>query len=905
MPVPVTAIINAIITIASITYSIASRPSRKDRRKRGNAFEFIENPDDPNTPIVIAYGKPTWVMSRLMRFGRPESINGRKFSRSNQRVIVFSAGFSGPGGLDAGDFELYRNDQKMFSVVDADTDINARKLIPQTSENKIYDFPNTWVQPTTVTVFKDGVVIGVGGNTPTVIGDADSFDVVSNKRAALIQVTRPGGSGFYVDDDAGGRRYGFLLPSQGQIIEGSMTVNAVQKVPVPLSLQGIGPYYVKTRNGKGLRNSVYVVPAKDIHFGELNDDTKQEYVWIDFTHVTIQTSQDPSTQPVISHFIVTYRVQKTFKIEVDPVDGASTLIFSEPQGSEEFTALYRHANSGSVRWTFRNGDENQGALPVKALKNTFLLGSVLDVGAAVTYSTTNKVNDVLVGIHTGPEGFYNLDISDGDYRKSRRSFQIRVKESDAPSAPTSSADPSLGWVTVLSKDTGTAEFRINDAVQGVGKMFQSLADHLIFTQERKTGVVNVQALLAGRGMLPLRRYDVEVTALEQDGIDQWTGHRNLGRIKNKIFYGDATEIAYRQVRLAGHATVTIEEDDPEELEGSSVWALGMRARRCWVPEATAVANADTGRPEPGNYEWTRNPVHIAVDLIRIERHSAGDFYTWSDIDLASWLSASAFCDEQVTNADGTTETRAEFDGIIFERDDLDAHVAQILAASQVLPIQSGGIWKFIKDVDAASVMALGDETDIRVSEISLTHASAEEIPDVLDVSYTPEELDGELDHYKVRLKTEPAQPRVRSVDYTGVRRLSQVVRVGSQQLLAMRRNKLTVALTAAGWRALQLEVGDIVTLTSVRLAFTTKLFRISKVEWGGALDVGLEMVEHDPTVYDAADRVVHANPVVNSVPAFVADNAAHTEALGTSKLSLTHVSGGFLDIDVGDVVGVK
>ena len=83
------------------------------------------------------------------------------------------------------------------------------------------------------------------------------------------------------------------------------------------------------------------------------------------------------------------------------------------------TSLSVVSSSGDVATgvttTYRPGTKNQDPLPLPdGVRNVFNVGTVLAQGSAVTYTTKNNVDDVVVAIASSGNGFYESSIHGQD-----------------------------------------------------------------------------------------------------------------------------------------------------------------------------------------------------------------------------------------------------------------------------------------------------------------------------------------------------------------------------------------------------------------------------------------------------------------------------------------------------------
>jgi hypothetical protein len=906
-------IANLLITVGTTAYSIASRPDGKDRRTEGGGFLLTDNPTDPQTPIPIPYGSPIWTPPRLMRYILPENLNEEVASSGEKRITVLNLGYGGPHGMDGGGLKIWRDDQLINESVTTTSDAIDQKLTPVGDSNRVFVFPHPHVFQQTATIYIDGTAVGVGGDNA---GDDDDDDAITyngyraTRRTIWSSFTAPGtadlidltiGTGV----QATSKRVGCLLPAEGTVVEGSETVKVVHN----------GPSEVASTATKNNSSGGSPVHFKDVHIGNLSDG--RQYLWVDFLYPAV-------ADQYVTQFILSYKTEPD-PLRFDTDDDGTTRVILQSATTGSVTATYKYAKQAGIRWWFRPGTGDQEPLPVEALSHSFVVGTELTVNSAVSYSSENEVTDVRVGLHSSPSGFFGSSVDGQDAGgtwDTWRKLQIRVKTSAAADALTDTNDPANGWVTLAPWNKKGTTHYARGSTRGTAKWNWSIADLLAWTKAttgptKVAGIGGLGAVLSpsGQNTLPLDRYDVEITALDTDGLDAH-GIPAGSRIQNKLFYAVATEVAHHKLTLPYVATLTIEETDPSEFSAEGVYRVQFKARKVWIPDAGASANATTGRPEPGTPKFSRNVGLCGADLIVLEKHAAGEFYTWPHV-RTTWWSRLSFYDDLVQKAANTTETetRAELDIVLQHRSALHDHLASMFAGSRSYPMQSGGEWDIVLDQQAAVVMTLTDD-DLLLGGTSRTWSSREERPDELEVAFNDQRLDYELGPIRIRPEgLDPSRRVSRRVSYVGVRRESQAKREGARDLLALQRNIYQWPADGASWRILSIEAGDFVTFTNVRTGASARYVRCIQNKWDSKTLLPRPVfVNYDVTIDNAtelAKLAAQAAPTSSSqLPAAPAHEEAVTKSqtyVAPPKLSVKRITapdgvqGGWFEIDVGSL----
>ena len=179
-------------------------------------------------------------------------------------------------------------------------------------------------------------------------------------------------------------------------------------------------------------------------------------------------------------------------------------------------------------------------------------------------------------------------------------------------------------------------------------------------------------------------------------------------------------------------------------------------------------------------------------------------------------------------------------------------------------------------------------------------SSRQDRPDELEIAFTDEELDHDLNSAVIRPKgADPTQRISRRVDATGVRRLSQLRRVYPRELRALQRNNKTFSIAAANWRLLRLEAGDFIKLTSPRMKTTNLLCRVVQAGFGSNLFASVKVVLYDTTIDDTDLGANLFAGTGNAVPALEA--AATVTVPAPEKIVVSKLANGSWRFDVGNL----
>jgi len=794
-----------------LLYSVLARPSARDRSTPGAGLDLRANPADPTSPIDIPYGRPIFVPKILLRHQRLKGLNQRQASESVKLVTVLSLG---AGPLSGAELDLWRDDVRTSETVDADSPGSFKTLAPLDADRKRWAFPKTNVIRDTVVIFQDGVATSTTGGLNGAFLFEDVAEQITDEPAAP-RIFGPDGvtvDGINVEKDpeAATDRFGFFLPSDGILDKPTLEIELRMKSFALFRFGG--------------------VPSPRLVFGKRLGG--KQYVWIDFSLLASNATDKLALFRNIEEFRATYRVQRELRFEKEP-DGQSVVVFPEsvPAGVD-VTATFQTDNVGDkLKVTFRPGDADQDPLPLEDARNSFVLEGELLQAAPVEYETVNEVDDLEVVLASGAEGVSDTKPSGsgaGTVRTALRDFRILIREVDAPDVLTAGTDLSAGWVTLKDPVSNTDTFRVQDRKTGKAVWGYALASLYRFT----TGE-DPEARLTHS--LPRRRYAVRVVALDKPNATR--AGEVVNHIRSRLFLDSVTEIVKDRLVLPMHATLTVE-DEVDQSGAEPTYAVAVAARKVWQPDADAVYDEETGRPEPGVFGWTRNPVWCDLDYCLDPFFGSGRFYSWRDnIRLARSLAAASFCDELVDRGgnDTTQETRSELDFVIRDRKVLMGQRVRLHAGSGVLPLATGGILTHVIDQDGSPAGSI-EEANVEDGTFGMRRTSREEQPDILIGVYPDERIDQELnDEPFAAQERSPEAPVVRRIDLHGVRRISQVLRVLSRLADQFVEETDTYEVRCATLEFLKYEAGDILELTSSSLAVTKQKCRVVSVSWGSNL----------------------------------------------------------------------
>lgn len=236
------------------------------------------------------------------------------------------------------------------------------------------------------------------------------------------------------------------------------------------------------------------------------------------------------------------------------------------------------------------------------------------------------------------------------------------------------------------------------------------------------------------------------------------------------------------------------------------------------------------------------------------------------IDLDSFITAANLCDETVTLAVGGTEPRYRSDVLFSEGDDPSLVIGNLCDSMNALLRDTGGkIAVVCLHNDLSMPVAAFTEADI-VSDDEWNQTPAiDQSTNVVRGRYVDASDAGLYqltDYPQVTLDSLDGIDRIDSFDLPAVQSASQAQRLAKQRL---ERNQYPGTFSAQfTYRAWQVSLGDVVTLSHVALGWTAKLFRVTGagISFNGL--VSLTLREENSAIYawdaDESPAVVAAAP---------------------------------------------
>lgn len=261
-----------------------------------------------------------------------------------------------------------------------------------------------------------------------------------------------------------------------------------------------------------------------------------------------------------------------------------------------------------------------------------------------------------------------------------------------------------------------------------------------------------------------------------------------------------------------------------------------------------------------------NPGEVWYDYMTNTRYGAG--FTATTVNTTTSISDSPTSLKSISNqippnqffanGDPSGQFRYEINGVINTGETTKTNIDKINMASSSWTTYDHklGEWRVIPNRATTSTDTIFAFTDDNIiGDISVTSTNLEDLYNQLEVAYANSYIRDQIDYYRDAIdpeelnQLEPPNQMTMRTDLCNNN--IHAGRVGLMELYQSRADKV-VTLTA-DYSALQVEVGDVISLTNSIYGFVNKLFRATRVRETEAEDGGLAAeitaVEYDPAVY--------------------------------------------------------
>ena len=245
-------------------------------------------------------------------------------------------------------------------------------------------------------------------------------------------------------------------------------------------------------------------------------------------------------------------------------------------------------------------------------------------------------------------------------------------------------------------------------------------------------------------------------------------------------------------------------------------------------------------PRTSTTAWSSNAALCLRDYL-ISDYGLGAEST--EINDTVFSTAANTCDENVTLSGGGTEKRYTVDGAFVTALPPDDVIVDLVASMAGIIYYSQGQWGVKAGEFTSSVLTL-DEDDLRSNlQVNTRHSRRDNFNTVSGMFSGPDTEYQPTDFPQITSSTfvtvDGGETVVQDIPLPFTSTASRAQRI-AKIALYRNREQLTISGTF-GLRALQLQIGDVVSITNTRLGFSSKTFEVVDWKFGFGTDLTLEV----------------------------------------------------------------
>ena len=274
----------------------------------------------------------------------------------------------------------------------------------------------------------------------------------------------------------------------------------------------------------------------------------------------------------------------------------------------------------------------------------------------------------------------------------------------------------------------------------------------------------------------------------------------------------------------------------------------------------------------------KNPGLVWYDYMTSSRYGAGftatEINTWTSISTVNTYSVYSISNEIPTNqfvryptysstgtqVTATNQVRYEINGVINSGDTIKNNLEKInlASASYTAFDHKTGQWSLIpnRSLSTASLALCYQFTDDNIiGDISLSSTNLEDLYNRVEVSFPNKVYRDQTDYYKFNLP----QNELNQLEYQNELSMSAAlvnnyIHAGRIGQIELRQSRFDLVITfQSDYGALQVEAGDVVTVTNTTYGFVNKAFRVTRIREtegeDGSLVSEITAIEFNNSVY--------------------------------------------------------
>jgi len=290
---------------------------------------------------------------------------------------------------------------------------------------------------------------------------------------------------------------------------------------------------------------------------------------------------------------------------------------------------------------------------------------------------------------------------------------------------------------------------------------------------------------------------------------------------------DSAWTASHQAKGVAYVYIRAEFNTSVFPQGLPTFSAIVKGKKVFDPRTSATA-------------WSSNAALCLRDYL-ISDYGLGA--ETSEINDTVFSTAANTCDENITLSGGSTEKRYTVDGSFVTALPPDDVIVDLTASMAGIIYYSQGQWGVKAGEFTSSVLTL-DEDDLRSNlQINTRHSRRDNFNTVSGMFSGPETDFQPTDFPQITSSTfvsvDGGETVVQDIPFPFTSTASRAQRI-AKIALYRNREQLTISGTF-GLRALQLQIGDVVSVTNTRLGFSSKTFEVVDWRFGFGADLTLEV----------------------------------------------------------------
>jgi len=309
-----------------------------------------------------------------------------------------------------------------------------------------------------------------------------------------------------------------------------------------------------------------------------------------------------------------------------------------------------------------------------------------------------------------------------------------------------------------------------------------------------------------------------------------------------------------------------------------------------IPTVTfTVKGAKVFDPRDSSTAWSDNPALCIRDYLTNTRYGRG--LPSSEIDDTSFISAANYCDELVDlTGGGSTVKRYTCNGIVNTESASIPILKALVSCCRGMLVFTAGTYKLIIDKAESTGFAFTENNVIGGWNIQM--GSKRNRYNKIKADFTNKETSwrddiaiSESSTYKTNDNDLKLEKTIKLPFNTDIERAQMLC------ALTLNQSRQQIAVTfIATIEALQAEVGEVVSITADGMGWSSKAFRIERMDIKSSSEVKVTVREYDSTVYDFG-TVDEQDSIPNTNLPTVTTAVAPTNIIATESLYSTRDNG--------------